>query len=138
MASFSITLADVSVRLSNKRSLYKWLQDIVESEQLIAGSIGIILCSDDYLLGLNKKFLSHDYYTDIITFDYSEGNVISGELYISTDRVAENAIKFKEDFQGELHRVMAHGVLHLCGYADKTEKDKRVMRLKENQKLKLL
>lgn len=112
--------------------------DIVRSEKLTPGNISIVLCSDKYLLGLNKKFLSHDYYTDIITFDYSEGKVISGELYISTERVAENAIKFKVAFHQEFYRVMSHGVLHLCGYGDKSSKEMGVMRSKENQKLKLL
>lgn len=87
---------------------------------------------------MNKQFLDHDYFTDIITFDYSEGKTISGELYISADRVKDNAGKFKAGFEQELYRVMIHGVLHLCGYKDKTADDQRKMRHKEDQKLKML
>ncbi len=104
----------------------------------MAAGIAIILCSDEYLLDINKKFLSHDYYTDIITFDYTEGKRISGELYISIDRVKENAKQLGVSFPNELHRVMIHGVLHLCGYKDKTRKDREMMRTKEDQKLKML
>lgn len=100
--------------------------------------MAIILCSDEYLLDINKRFLDHHFYTDIITFDYCEGKVVSGELFISTDRVRENAEKYKIGFLDELNRVIIHGVLHLCGYKDKTEKDIKRMRSKENEKLKML
>ena len=138
MSGVSIAQADISMRMENKKMLYRWVTKIIESEKKSVGRISIVLCSDDYLLEMNKKFLSHNYYTDIITFDYTEGKTISGELYISVDRVKENAPKFKESFQNELYQVMAHGILHLCGYNDKTEAEVKQMRRKENQKLKLI
>lgn len=138
MPAVSIIEADISIRLQKKRTLYNWIRRIVESEKKQLGNVLIILCSDDYLLDMNKKFLGHKYYTDIITFDYTEGKTISGELYISIDRVKENAEKYKVPFLNELCRVMAHGALHLCGYGDKTEEELKKMRRKENQKLTLL
>ncbi len=98
--------------------------------------INFIYCSDEYLLELNKSSLNHDYYTDIITFDYCEGKEVSGDLFISIDRVRENANEMNLTFEDELHRVMIHGVLHLCGYKDKTKKDAETMREKENFYLK--
>lgn len=138
MARLSIQAADVSFRLSNKRVLYGWLEEVVRSEGRFLGTVGIVVCSDEYLLGLNKQFLLHDYFTDIITFDYCEGKELNGELYISIDRVKDNAAKYKEDVYTELYRVMVHGVLHLCGYKDKTKKDQLLMRQKETEKLNLL
>lgn len=138
MPNVSIVLADPSVRLRKKRELYDWIRRVIESEKKTVGEVLIILCSDDYLLEINKKFLSHNYYTDIITFDYTEGKIISGELYISIDRVKDNAQKFKVPYQKELNKVMIHGVLHLLGFRDKTEAEIKQMRKKENQKLKLL
>jgi rRNA maturation RNase YbeY len=138
VARLSIQAADVSFRLSNKRVLYGWLEEVVRSEGRFLGTVGIVVCSDEYLLGLNKQFLLHDYFTDIITFDYCEGKELNGELYISIDRVKDNAAKYKEDVYTELYRVMVHGVLHLCGYKDKTKKDQLLMRQKETEKLNLL
>lgn len=134
----SIALADVSIRVENKRILYSWIGSVIKSEKKKASELSIVLCSDDYLLDINKRFLNHNYYTDIITFDYTSEDKVSGELYISTDRVRDNAKKFKVSFEQELHRVMIHGVLHLCGYGDKNEAQQKVMRGKENEKLKLL
>ena len=96
------------------------------------GSVSVVFCSDDYLLEMNKQYLNHDYYTDIITFDYVEENVISGDLFISLDRVKENAQKYNNDFIIEIYRVVFHGILHLIGYKDKTEEEKKLMREKEN------
>lgn len=138
MSGISISLEDVSIRLEKKRVLYHWIKSVIESEKYILGTISIILCSDEYLLQINKKFLSHNYYTDIITFNYSQENLVSGELFISIDRVKENAVKFKVSFKKELNRVMIHGTLHLCGYKDKTVLDIKKMKRKENQKLKML
>ncbi len=138
MSTISIALADVSIRLDNKRVLYNWIKDVIASEKKLCGDIGIILCSDEYLLDINKKFLNHEYYTDIITFDYTEGRVISGELYISLERVKENAAKYKDNTKTELSRVMVHGILHLCGYKDKGELNQKEMRRKENEKLRML
>ena len=138
MHGISIAVADVSTRLNNKRILYNWIYSLVLSEKKEPGEITVILCSDQFLLDMNKKFLDHDYYTDIITFDYCAGNIISGELYISVDRVKENAKSFEVSFAHELHRVMAHGILHLCGYKDKKKLDVLLMRKKEDEKLKML
>ena len=138
MSNISIALADVSIRLAKKKELYHWVNSVIESEKRIPGSISVILCSDKYLLGLNKKFLKHNYYTDIITFNYGQGKLVSGELFISIDRLKENADKFKVSLQNELNRVIIHGILHLCGYNDKTASDIKKMKRKENQKLKML
>ncbi|WP_367177030.1 rRNA maturation RNase YbeY [uncultured Eudoraea sp.] len=112
-----------------------WIKKIISSENYLVADISYVFCTDEYLLELNEKFLGHKTYTDIISFDYSEGNRISGEIYISTDRVKENAQRYNVDFDIELKRVMAHGLLHLVGYKDKTEEDEKVMRAKEDEKI---
>ena len=111
------------------------LTNVIEKELKVIGEISIIFVSDSYLLEMNQKYLNHDYYTDIITFDYCEMNIVSGDLFISVDRVQENAESFDVDFLTELQRVMIHGVLHLCGYKDKTEEEERLMRELENKYL---
>ena len=108
------------------------LESLIGSENFDSGEITIVFCTDDYLLEMNKRYLNHNFYTDIITFDYSENGVISGDLFISIDRVNDNAGSFSVSVDNELKRVIYHGVLHLCGYKDKTEKDKKEMREKEN------
>ena len=115
-----------------------WLEKVsaIESKQL--GEISIILTSDDYLLNVNQEYLQHDFYTDIITFDYSEDDVINGDLFISIERVKENAFTNSVSFENELNRVVVHGYLHLCGYKDKSESEEKMMREKENQMLALL
>lgn len=113
----------------------KWLESIVISEGKTIGELSFVFCSDDYLLKINQDHLDHDTYTDIITFDYCLDGLINGEVYISTDRVKENAVSFRESEINELHRVMAHGVLHLCGYGDKSDEEARIMREKENEKI---
>lgn len=115
-----------------------WLSKVTVIEKKEMGDITLIFCSDEYLLKINQEYLDHDYYTDIITFDYSEDNVVSGDLFISVDRVAENAQINKVDFMNEFNRVIVHGVLHLCGYKDKSEEDEKLMRSKENEMLQLL
>jgi len=105
---------------------------LIGNELKKTGNISVVLCSDNYLLEMNRKYLEHDYYTDIITFDYVEGDIISGDLFISVDRVKENAAKFETTFLNELVRVIFHGVLHLAGYKDKTTSDEQLMRKKEN------
>jgi rRNA maturation RNase YbeY len=112
------------------------LTNLLEQESKVLGDISIIFVSDSYLLEMNQKYLNHDYYTDIITFDYCEMNIVSGDLFISVDRVQENADTFNVDFLTELHRVMIHGVLHLCGYKDKSDDEERLMRELENKYLK--
>ncbi len=119
--------------LPKKPTIKKWLPAVIRHEKSRCGKLSYFFCSDKFLLTLNKKFLEHDTYTDIITFDYSVGDEISGEIFISIDRVKENAGKFKESFEHELLRVMAHGVLHLCGYGDKSAAEKKIMRRKEQE-----
>lgn len=113
------------------------IEKLVANEGKMMGEVNYILCSDPYLLEMNKQYLNHDYYTDVITFDYCEDNVISGDIFISVDTVRDNAKEFDATFERELQRVMVHGVLHLCGYKDKTDEDSKVMRAKENQYLVL-
>jgi rRNA maturation RNase YbeY len=108
------------------------IKQLIEEEKKETGDISVIFCSDEYLLEMNKTHLNHDYYTDIITFNYVDDNLISGDLFISVDRVKENAVKFDVSFNEELYRVILHGVLHLVGYNDKTDEEKKVMREKEN------
>ena len=114
-----------------------WLKTVCASEDKSLGDLGVVFCSDNYLLELNIKHLEHDYYTDIITFDYSD-EMISGDLFISVDRVRENAKLYNVSFQEELHRVIVHGVLHLVGYSDKSDEESTTMRSKESDALKLI
>lgn len=107
------------------------------SEGKVVGDISYVFCSDEYLLDLNQKYLSHDTYTDIITFDYCQGNTVSGDIFISIDRVEDNSKTFQVPFHEEVLRVCAHGVLHLAGYKDKTEGDARLMRQKEEEKIRM-
>ena len=115
----------------------RWLRTVAESEMKRIGDIAIIFCSDGYLLDVNRKYLGHDYFTDIITFDYCEGERLSGDLFISVDSVSENAIEYGTEFANELNRVMVHGLLHLIGYDDHTEEDVKTMREKENHYLEI-
>ena len=111
---------------------------VVENEGFRCGELSVVFCSDEYLLEMNKTHLNHDYYTDILTFSYNEKNVISGDLFISVDRVQDNAETNKVEFLNELSRVVIHGVLHLCGYNDKTPKEISLIREKEAYYLKTL
>jgi len=123
--------------LENEEKYTNWIIKIVESENRVLGELSYVFCSDDYIFELNEKYLGHSTFTDIITFDYSVKENLSGEIYISIDRVKENAEEYKEEFEIELLRVMAHGVLHLSGYKDKKEQDKELMRVKENEKIQM-
>jgi len=125
-------------RLKNKRLINAWIREIIRREGKRPKDISFIFCDDSYLSGLNETYLKHKNLTDIITFDYCEDKIVSGEIYISIDRVKENAIKFKKTFNNELCRVMIHGMLHLAGYSDKTKSDKLDMRAKEDECLLLL
>lgn len=118
--------------LKNKLKRKKWLKEVIQQEVCRVGDINYIFCSDEQLLEINIQYLNHDYYTDIITFDYKENQLISGDIFISTDRVKDNAVINNEDFDHELNRVLVHGVLHIIGYKDKLEKDIELMRKKEN------
>lgn len=123
--------------LPSKRKYKIWIKELILSKNKKAGDIHYLFCDDDYLLDLNQKFLQHNTYTDIITFDYSEKDVISGDIFISTERVKENAEKFRVSFQEELLRVLSHGVLHLIGYNDKTEEEAELMRGEEDKAILL-
>lgn len=115
----------------------KWLRLVAESEIRRLGDVNIIFCSDNYILDINQQYLGHDYFTDIITFDYCEGDKLSGDLFISVDSVRENAIEFEQSFERELDRVMVHGILHLIGYDDHTKAQQKEMRAKEDYYLSL-
>lgn len=139
MPKISIIEHDVEYKSFFKRRIYNWIKKVIFLHQKQLGELTIILCSDEYLLEMNKNHLNHDYYTDIITFDLSESeDEISGELYISLDRVKENAGHFRTAIEKELYRVMIHGVLHLLGFKDKTEEEEQLMRSKENEMMKYL
>ena len=129
--------SSVKVKTPSKTLLKTWIQKIVLSEKRKLKDLSYNFCSDEELFQKNKQFLNHTTYTDIITFDYSEENLISGEIYISVERVKENAEKFKITFNQELIRVMAHGVLHLCGYKDKSPIQQKQMRAAEDRAIKL-
>ena len=121
--------------LENEAAISNWIVGVIQSENKRIGEISYIFCDDEYLLQINQEHLQHDYYTDIISFDYTVGNEISGDLFISIERVKDNAVDFNVSFEDELRRVMVHGVLHYCGYKDKTEADVVLMRSKEDEKL---
>jgi rRNA maturation RNase YbeY len=127
----------IKERVLKRKQIRDYIIEIIKSEGYVLSDLNIILCDDEYLLKINKKYLKHNYYTDIVTFDYTEQKIINGEIYISVERVRENAKLEKERFLEELKRVIFHGVLHLTGYKDKTLKEKRMMRNKENIYLKL-
>ena len=128
---------DTGFKFTGKLVNNRWLKIMAESESRKLGNINIIFCSDPYILDINKKYLKHNYYTDIITFDYCEGQVLSGDLFISVDTVRANAVFYKTDFSEELNRVIIHGVLHLAGYDDQTDDQKAQMRSKEDYYLKI-
>ena len=118
-----------------KTALKAWIKAVAEKHGFKLGDIAYIFCSDKRILEVNRQFLSHDYYTDIITFDYTEGNKISGDLFISLDTVKSNAEKFDTDYDQEFHRVVIHGILHLCGINDKGPGEREIMEANENEAL---
>lgn len=132
MSNIEFNFEDIQSFKLREKSIKKYIKELIYSEIKECGELSIILCSDNYLLEMNKQYLNHDYYTDIITFDYVENNIISGDLFISFDRIKENAKKLEIDFIKELYRVIFHGVLHLVGYNDKTNEEQRLMTDKEN------
>lgn len=134
MAIFFHTI-DVDPHLKHKNALKRWISACAIGEKRTVGTINIIFCSDDYLLDMNRQHLAHDYYTDIITFDFSVNEQISGDLYISFDRVKDNALKTATPLNFETYRVIIHGVMHLCGYKDKSKSDALTMRQKEDSAL---
>jgi len=128
---------ETDFRLENETLISNWIQEVIESETKSAGEISYIFCDDDYLHNINLQYLNHDTLTDIISFDYGVGNQVNGDIFISIDRVKENAKEFKVAFDDELRRVIIHGILHYCGYKDKTEKEEEQMRAKEDEKLQM-
>ncbi|MEO0045175.1 MAG: Endoribonuclease YbeY [Bacteroidota bacterium] len=123
--------------LDNESVYIDWLSKVIISELKNEGEINYIFCDDDYLLELNQQYLEHDTLTDIISFDYSIGNELHGDIFISIERVLENASDFNVSFEDELKRVMVHGILHYCGYKDKSKQDEKLMRDKEEEKMKM-
>lgn len=130
---------DTSFRFGSRRLISRWIKEIVAHAELKVGELSVVFCSDPYILAVNRQYLGHDYYTDIITFDYCEGSVLSGDLIISVDTVRANAEEYgAASFEEELHRVIIHGVLHLIGFDDHTPEDQAEMRRQENAALALL
>ena len=134
MISFNYEL---DFEIQNEEEYSHWISSVLLSEEKLEGEINYIFVDDDYLLDLNQKHLNHDTLTDVISFDYSLGNEIHGDIYISIDRVRDNALDFNVTFEEELKRVMIHGILHYCGYKDKTETDEKLIRSKEDEKIKM-
>lgn len=132
MIMVSYFFEDTNFKFNRRRLTSQWLKFTAESEIKRIGQVNIIFCSDNYILDINQKYLQHDYFTDIITFDYCEGKTLSGDLFISVDTVRENAIFYGTEFDDELNRVIVHGLLHLIGYDDHSEEDQKTMRSKEN------
>lgn len=126
-----------SFRLKNKLKIKRWIKQVVENYGYKLGEISYVFCSDERILEVNKQYLSHDFYTDIITFDYVEKERVSGDIFISIDRVEENAKDFNVTFQQELLRVIIHGVLHLLGFEDHNQEEQQIMRQKENEAIAL-
>ena len=127
---------EIDFELKDQDKYQSWINQIISSEQKRNSAINYIFCNDAYLLEKNQTYLQHDTLTDIITFEY-QSDPISGDIFISIDRVKENALERDLPFQEELHRVMAHGILHLCGYGDKSESEKQIMRSKEEESMRL-
>lgn len=124
--------------LERETVISSWISNVITDEGFKVGELNYVFCDDEYLHKLNVEFLDHDTLTDIISFDYTLGKLVSGDMFISIERVKDNATDFSTDFNDELNRVIVHGVLHYCGYKDKTDKDAKVMRSKEDHYLKAL
>ena len=119
-------------------TIKEWLIQLIKSDGFKVGQVNYIFCNDEYLLKVNRDFLNHDYYTDVITFDYVKGKTVSGDIFVSLPRISENAEQLGSSFVTELKRVLAHGILHLCGYKDKTTQEAAEMRNKEEFYLALI
>lgn len=128
---------ECSFRLKGKLKIKRWIKQVVENYGYKLGEVSYVFCSDERILEVNKQYLSHDFYTDIITFDYVERERVSGDIFISIDRVEENAQDFNVSFQQELLRVIIHGVLHLLGFEDHSQEEQQLMRQKENEAIAL-
>lgn len=128
---------ETDFELENETAVMAWLSSVIVSENKKEGEINYIFCDDEYLHKINMEYLNHDTLTDIISFDYSIGNELHGDIFVSVERVIDNALDFKVPFDEELKRVLVHGVLHYCGYKDKTEDDELLMRNKEEEKMRM-
>lgn len=137
MDNISFFAEDIDFDIQNKEKNIAWINTLIDSYEKIPGEISYIFCSDNYLLEINKTHLNHDTLTDIITFDYTQAGIISGDIFISIDRIKDNALEFTQAFSQELLRVMAHGILHLIGFKDKKAKDKLEMTLAEDKAIAL-
>ncbi len=126
---------DIDFTLPNKNYIKSWIINAIKNENYVPGEINFIFTSDKYLLNLNKQYLSHNYFTDIITFNDVQGNIVNGDIFISLETVKNNSLRFGVSFEEELSRVMIHGIMHLIGYDDQTEEQKSEMRKKENEYL---
>lgn len=135
--AISFTIDDIDFSFLEETKIKQWIRLIVSSHGKRVGNISYLFCSDTYLIEVNRTYLNHDTYTDIITFDYVVGDVVSGDILISVDRVRENAVLFGVPFEQELHRVIIHGILHLLGQSDKTDEDAAQMRKMENESLEI-
>ena len=128
---------ETDFKLDNEAQYEDWISRIIESEGFDEGEINYIFCDDEYLHKINVEYLDHDTLTDIISFDYTVGNLIQGDIFVSVERVKDNANDFNVSFEEELKRVLSHGVLHYCGYKDKSPKDEALMRFKEEEKMQM-
>lgn len=128
---------DIKFVLKEKRKVSKWINDVIKSHQKKLGNVSYIFCSNQYILELNQQYLNHNYFTDIITFDYCHDNIVEGDIFISIDTVLDNSHRFKTNFNDELLRVIIHGVLHLVGFSDKTAKQQKQMRFLEDEALSI-
>ena len=138
MIDIDFNCDDVSFEWENESVIIQWINQVLDLESAVGHSLSYVFCSDERLLEINKSYLNHDYYTDVITFDLSDDESIEGEIYISLDRVKDNVSSLSGSFEAELCRVIIHGVLHLCGYLDKTTEQSQIMRAKEDACLSLL
>jgi len=129
--------SEIDFNLKNKSLYKKWIKNCILKQKMKVGAVNYIFCDDAYLLKINQAYLNHDTYTDIISFDYSENSILSGDIFISIESVRENAKKYSTSFQNELNRVLIHGILHFIGYKDKTQKEKEEMRKQEDYYLSL-
>lgn len=134
----SYNTENVSMPKIKKRETTAWIRRVASTYGKRVGEVGYLFCDDEHILSVNREFLQHDYYTDIITFDYCEGDVLNGDLVISLDTVRTNAEQFQKDYDEELHRVIIHGILHLCGINDKGPGEREIMEAAENKALALL
>jgi rRNA maturation RNase YbeY len=128
---------ETDFELGNEEAFENWISRVISSEEKKEGEINFIFCDDEYLHKLNVEYLEHDTLTDVISFDYSVGNELHGDVYISTERVADNAMDFNVTFEEEIKRVIIHGILHYCGYKDKSDTEEALMRSKEEEKIKM-